>query len=63
MTDWIDWGGGECPVDGEYVDVRLRNGDEIHGWHPCHIKWGRDLPKCDHVVAYRLTPRGIEDSQ
>lgn len=54
MTDWIEWKGGECPVADEYVDVRLRNGDEMHDWHPSHIKWGRDIPKCDHVVAYRV---------
>lgn len=54
MTDWIEWKGGECPVADEHVDVRLRNGDEMHDWHPNHIKWGRDLPKGDHVIAYRV---------
>lgn len=28
---WIEWGGGECPVDeGTLVDVRYRNGEENH---------------------------------
>jgi len=52
--EWQEWNGGECPVDGEHVDVRLRNGDEMHDWYPGHINWGRDLPMSDHVVAYRL---------
>jgi hypothetical protein len=29
---WIDWGGGECPVEeGVLVDVRLRNGNTFEG--------------------------------
>lgn len=54
MSGWIEWKGGPQPVTDEYVDVRLRNGDEMHAWHCDHIAWGRDIPKPDHVIAYRI---------
>lgn len=38
---WIEWGGGECPVEkGTLVDVRYRNGEENH-----HV--GADIPLDD----------------
>lgn len=49
---WIEWNGGECPVDGDSViDVKLSDGDEFFGvdadwdWH--------QGSGCD-IVAYRL---------
>lgn len=25
-NDWIEWSGGECPVRGQYIDAKLRDG-------------------------------------
>lgn len=52
---WIEWSGGECPVSfGAQVEVQLRSGDT-----DCRqardLMWGRDLPRCDHIIAYRLS--------
>lgn len=65
--DWIDWGGGECPVkEGVLVDVRYRNGKENHhigagisfddtGSNPDHNAedWNNDDSPLD-IIAYRL---------
>lgn len=64
---WIDWGGGECPVErGTMVDVRYRNGCECHhvgaglgadttGSDPDHCAndWYADGTDWD-IIAYRL---------
>jgi len=59
-VDWIEWKGGTCPVDDEYVDVLLRNGDKMFAWHCHHIDWGRDIPKPDHVIAYRVAEEHVD---
>jgi hypothetical protein len=51
---WIEWHGGECPVDRERVEsVRLRDGVEgdVTGWWV----WNPQTPGKD-IVAYRLHP-------
>ena len=51
---WIEWGGGECPVEeGTLVDVRFRDGDdginiEAKNLHWFHKNWSAD------IIAYRL---------
>lgn len=51
---WIEWGGGECPVEeGTLVDVRFRDGDdginiESKNLHWFHKNWSAD------IMAYRL---------
>lgn len=64
---WIEWGGGECPVEkGTLVDVRYRNGEENHhvgaglsfcdtGSNPdlCAEDWSKDDTSSD-IIAYRL---------
>lgn len=48
-TGWIEWNGGECPVDGD-TQVEARN---AKGWvlsAPAFVlKW-------DKVAAYRVVP-------
>lgn len=54
---WIEWGGGECPVDDEtLVQIRAEFGpnDEpraANGW-----LWDHDRPKRDCITAYRVVP-------
>ncbi|MDE3796956.1 hypothetical protein I7G59_06360 [Sinorhizobium meliloti] len=49
QNDWIEWGGGDCPVDGN-AQVEVRN---AKGWvlsAPVFaLKW-------HSVVAYRVVP-------
>lgn len=52
---WIEWGGGECPVDDDsIVEVRFRNGELGRGVTraDCLI-WRHGLDDVD-IVAYRL---------
>lgn len=52
---WIEWGGGECPVDDDsIVEVRFRNGELGSGVTraDCLI-WRHGLDDVD-IVAYRL---------
>lgn len=57
---WIDWGGGECPVEeGVLVDVRLRNGNTFEGLAALVESratlpfWLSDDAGAD-IIAYRL---------
>lgn len=76
---WIDWPGGECPVEkGTLVDVRYRNGDENH--HVAAGVWGyvaaggdlRGMFAYDwsygssgnDIIAYRLhQPQELEQTE
>lgn len=51
-SDWIEWGGGECPVDGcVLVKVRFRDGREgADDWALC---WFDDNCGAD-IIAYRI---------
>lgn len=64
-NDWIEWAGGECPVDPETrVDVRARDGrtninDVTAGFYSIgqFDWWKHESP--DHnndIVAYRVVP-------
>lgn len=53
---WIEWGGGECPVDERVMveykvrssdDVRYSNGRYLRWWHDCDWQSG-------DIIAYRL---------
>ena len=50
---WIEWEGGECPVDtSEIIDIKFRDGeietDKALGW-----RWHHDN-NCADIIAYRL---------
>lgn len=58
---WIEWNGGECPVDGDSViDVKLSDGDEFFGvdadwdWH--------QGSGCD-IIAYRLHKPNLAETE
>lgn len=51
-NEWIDWTGGECPVDG-VIDARHRNGMVILGLKAKHFRWDHIGYGYD-ITAYRL---------
>lgn len=65
-TDWIEWQGGECPVDPDTpVEVRFRDyeiaGDEVSGldasfWIGGSYDWWKhESPDRDNdIIAYRV---------
>lgn len=59
VTDegWIDWSGGECPLEGGDVDVRLRCGRFIfrRSAHWIGGNWVHDGGRRD-IIAYRVWP-------
>lgn len=58
--DWIEWRGGECPVEpSEIVDTRKRNGDIAYGFtadnRPITGCWDRAWrSRRTDIVAYRV---------
>ena len=49
---WIEWNGGECPVDGDSViDVKLSDGDEFFG---VDADWDWHQGSGCGIIAYRL---------
>jgi len=68
MSKWVDWFGGDMPVDGEtVVDVKFRDGDQhigdggeasIYHWH--HYAQNADHPvnfyEGADIIAYRVVP-------
>ncbi|HAZ2983871.1 TPA: hypothetical protein J0587_004698, partial [Salmonella enterica subsp. enterica serovar Kentucky] len=51
---WIDWGGGECPVDTKtLVDIRLKVGFTYKSCHPGDYSW-RHAGGGGDIIAYRL---------
>ena len=63
---WMPWSGGENPVPGQAVEVRLRNGHEYEGysseqwsadWTGPEDYWkhGEGLPDLE-IIAFRLAP-------
>ena len=56
MSDWIEWGGGDCPVKGNLlVDVKVKNGTVVRGRPANSVDWLRGVPSSFDVVAYRLS--------
>ena len=53
MSDWIEWNGGECPVDGfTQVCVRLRDGSEKDS-DARFYEWDHQNEISD-IIAYRV---------
>jgi hypothetical protein len=64
MSEWIEWRGGECPVEkGVLVDVRYRDGVEKFSIPALELDRGRDATKYfwindradNDIIAYRLS--------
>jgi hypothetical protein len=54
-TDWIEWGGGDCPVEPDsLVHIKRRNGREVTR-PACHLFWRhmKAAPAQD-IIAYRV---------
>jgi len=61
MSNWIEWKGGDCPVDDAcIVDVKFRNGIVANGGNGDSIThagawfWGR-LRGDGDIIAYRIS--------
>lgn len=53
---WIEWHGGECPVDGcVKVEYRLRDGDTSNEPASC-LAWEHE-GECYDIIAYRIIDR------
>lgn len=53
-SDWIEWNGGECPVDrATVVNVRLRCGLEDPDFPAATYRWAH-VTAGDDIVAYRV---------
>lgn len=53
-SEWVEWGGGECPVSVELtVCVRFRNGGENHDLSAGDWHWGHNNDIGD-IIAYRV---------
>lgn len=51
---WIDWGGGECPVDTKtLVDIKLKDGFTYKSCHAGDYSWRHGWHNVD-IIAYRL---------
>lgn len=52
---WIEWGGGECPVDdGDQVDYKLLSGSVVTiGEIAGYLKWSHEFSTAN-IIAYRL---------
>lgn len=61
---WIDWGGGECPVDTKtLVDIRLKVGFTYKSCHPGDYSW-RHAGGGGDIIAYRLhQPQEAEQTE
>ena len=65
MSDWIEWNGGDCPVDAlTLVDVKLRNGTErSYGVRAVSLRWSKlQGYKDSDIIAYRVREEVPEDS-
>jgi len=52
---WIEWGGGECPVDiGTLVEFEMRDGDKDTALSTV-IDWPHEN-RSDDIIAYRVVP-------
>lgn len=67
-SDWIEWKGGECPVDeGIIVDVKYRD-DEDHSKglrlfgpiYASRLAWWHD-GQDDDIIAYRIVEASHAD--
>lgn len=53
---WIEWGGGECPVDADsLVNVKYEGGGEDMESRPAKIyDWSSNKDFCYPITAYRV---------
>jgi len=50
---WIEWGGGECPVNGgDIVNVKWEDGSVTHCAEACYLCW--DHTGNGDIIAYRV---------
>lgn len=61
--EWIEWGGGECPVAQDaMVEFKRRDGKVMKRWRARDATWkyGGNLPATNEIVAYRIVKEKAE---
>ncbi|MBW9334533.1 hypothetical protein FEE59_13525 [Herbaspirillum sp. RU 5E] len=54
MSEWIEWKGGECPVDGNiFVTIKYRDGEIEEDWPARFYRWDHRILD-DDIIAYRI---------
>lgn len=54
--DWIEWGGGECPIKpGDICDIKCRDGEFFRRLEDYQLDWKHDGTPAD-IIAYRIIP-------
>lgn len=54
--EWIEWGGGECPVGyDELVEIKCRGGAKFNPNRACQFAWD-DAGLSLDIIAYRIIP-------
>ena len=63
--EWLGWGGGKGPPEGDVVEVRLRNGQTRDGHILPFVRWDHRPDSADaqahDIVAYRLAAKAEPD--
>lgn len=60
-TDWIAWGGGECPVDADaHVGLAFRDGGSGSFYRTDALRWGHTNGGGD-IIAYRIVKPAPKD--
>ena len=56
-NDWIEWNGGECPVDGETLVCIKCKKFRTHIAYPAKtLNWKHKRPNSEtNIIAYRLS--------
>lgn len=60
LSDWIEWKGGECPVDPEIIVQARRRNERGDGSQYTRIKWAAGRLDWQHasrrndITAYRV---------
>lgn len=53
-ADWIKWEGGECPVQGQHVQIKFRDGFTTQTHVPQSLNRWKHKGDQDDITAYRL---------
>ena len=54
MNDWIEWHGGECPVDaGTSVDLKFADGEVVENDIASRQRWDSN-DRYYKIIAYRV---------
>jgi hypothetical protein len=62
MMEWIEWKGGDCPLDDIQIEAEMRDGSRYEGsaWSFMRGRWQHSsyMPHPQHIIAYRIVEPG-----